>query len=301
MSALETRGLIKAFGGKVAVDRLSMTVPPYAIYGFLGANGAGKTTSLRLILGLLRPDAGGLSLFGEDVARRRSRPRVGALIESPSLYPHLTGRENLDLTRRVLGLPANEIDRVLGIAGLGHAGRQRVGGYSLGMKQRLALARALLGRPRLLILDEPTNGLDPDGIADMRTLLRRLPEMEETTLIVSSHLLGEVQEIATHVGLMHRGRLLVEDRLENVLGGDGAVAVDTADRNAAARLLESAGFVVAEEEQRLLVRGGSPSLRVQPERVAQLLVEQGQQLIHLASHRPSLEHVYHREIARAAA
>lgn len=301
MNALKASGLVKRFGKQAAVDGVSMHVPRGAIYGFLGANGAGKTTTLRLVLGLLRADAGRIMLFGDDVSRRGARPGVGALIEMPSLYPHLSGTENLDLTRRILGLGPAEIDRVLGIVGLRHARAQRVGGYSLGMKQRLALARAMLGRPRLLILDEPTNGLDPNGIADMRRLLKTLPEMEETTLIVSSHLLGEVQEIATHVALMHRGRLLVEDRIDTVLAGDGAVAVATDDGEASRRLLEGAGFRVAVEDGRMMVRGGSPSLAAEPAQIAQLLVERGQRLVHLSRHTPSLEHVYHREIARAAA
>ena len=294
--AIETAGLTKQFRGsdRAAVDGLAMHVPEGAIYGFLGANGAGKTTTLRLLLGLLRPNAGGIRMFGEPV-RGGGRRQVGALIEAPSLYPHLTGVENLAITRRLLGLERSEIGRVLDIVELTGAGNQRVGGYSLGMRQRLAIARALLGRPRLLILDEPTNGLDPEGIRDMRALLRRLPEADGTTLLVSSHLLSEVEQVATHVGMVHRGRLLVEDGLASLLGGEKSVELETCDRAAGATLLRGAGFAVREERGSLVV-DGDPA----PERIARLVVENGLALRHLARRQPSLEHIYHQQLAQAA-
>ena len=307
--ALETSNLTKRFGpstllrtGKAppAVDGVSLTVPRRAIYGFLGANGAGKTTTLRLVLGLLRPDAGEIRLFGRN-SRQGCPGDIGALIETPSPYPHLTGRENLDITRRLLGLGAAEIGRVLEIVDLVHAANRRVGGYSLGMKQRLGIARALLGRPRLLILDEPTNGLDPDGICEMRALLRRLRESGDVTLIVSSHLLSEIEQIATHVGLLHRGRLLLESPLDRLLGGTAAVEVATGDRARTLLLLSQAGFEVEDDDVQdlLLVRRdhGGP---VDPAEIAELLVRQGQRIAHLARHRPSLERLYHRQIALAA-
>jgi ABC-type multidrug transport system ATPase subunit len=299
-NALETQCLTKRFGkGAPAVDAVSIHVPRNAIYGFLGANGAGKTTTLRLVLGLLRPDAGEIRLFGRT--RRRGGAQVGSLIETPSLYPHLTGRENLDLSRRLLGLPRSEIDRVLEIVDLAQAADRRAGAYSLGMRQRLGVARALLGNPRLLILDEPTNGLDPDGIRDMRTLLRRLPEAGDVTLIVSSHLLSEVEQIASHVGLLHQGRLLLESPLDRLLGGTSAVEVATGNRAAAARCLTQAGFAVApaEEGTALLVEGGNGG-GADPAEIAALLVSEGHSLTHLARHRPSLERIYHQQIAKAA-
>ena len=295
--ALETQKLTKRFGrGPAAVDGVSMTVPRQAIYGFLGANGAGKTTTLRLVLGLLRADAGDVRLFGEP---RRAAGRVGSLIETPSPYPHLTGRENLDLTRRLLGLPRAEIDRVLGIVDLADAADRRVGGYSLGMRQRLGIARALLGGPRLLILDEPTNGLDPDGICDMRALIRRLPSAGDVTLIVSSHLLSEVERVATHVGLLHAGRLLLEAPLGELLGHAGAVEVRTAQGADSARLLARAGLRVSRgANETLLVE--EPGAAADPARIASLLVGGGQSLTHLALRRPSLEQVYHQQILLAA-
>ena len=224
---------------------------------------------------------------------------MGALIETPSLYDHLTGRENLDLTRRLLALPEREIDRVLEIVDLDRsAARRRAGGYSLGMRQRLAIARALLGEPRLLILDEPANGLDPDGIRDMRALLRRLPQTGDVTLIVSSHLLSEVELVATHVGLLHRGRLLLEAPLGELVGGSDAVEVGTPDPIAAARLLAGAGFTVDTSRPAhapMLVRSSAPAA------VAALLVGQGLALSHLAARRVSLETLYHERVALAAA
>jgi ABC-2 type transport system ATP-binding protein len=293
--ALETHGLTKIFGKRPpSVDNLSITVPRRSIYGFLGANGAGKTTTLKLVLRLMRPNAGTIRLFGEPASAGLGT--VGALIEAPSLYDHLTGRENLDISRRLLGLPAMEIGRVLEIVGLSHAARQRVGGYSLGMRQRLAIARALLGSPRLLILDEPANGLDPDGIRDMRGLLRQLPETGDVTLIVSSHLLSEVEQVATHVGLIHHGRLLLEAPLAELTDAD-AVEVSAGDLAAAAVILREAGFQIdtgAAPDAPLIVRGGEPA------QIARLLVDRGQALTHLARRRNALEQVYHDHVARAA-
>ena len=298
-AALQTIDLAKRFGPTAAVAGLSMTVPRRAIYGFVGANGAGKTTAIRLVLGLLRPDAGVVRLFGEDA--RAGRNRIGALVEAPALYDHLTGTENLDVSRRLLDLPRTEIDRVLGIVSLGDAGGRRVGTYSLGMRQRLGIARALLGDPALLILDEPTNGLDPDGIRDMRDLLRDLPRHGDVTLIVSSHLLTEVERIATHVGLLHRGRLLAEAPLDHLIGDIPAVEVETADPAAAEAVLRAAALTVAPGSGRRLAVRVADGGTVDPGRVARLLVEAGQHLLHLGTERRSLESVYHACIARAGA
>lgn len=294
-TALLTHDLTKRFADRLAIDRVSLSVPEGAIYGFLGANAAGKTTSLRLVLGLLRPDGGKIELFGQPVGHRAA-PRIGALIEQPSLYPHLTGHENLDITRRLLGLATSEIARVLRIVDLAAAAGQRVGTYSLGMRQRLAIARALLGRPQLVILDEPTNGLDPEGIADMRRLLRRLPEVDGATLIVSSHQLAELEQVATHVGLLHRGRLLLERPIADLLGGERRLEVGTSDPSASALILGRAGYAITREPgSSLLLVDCAPAPAV-----AALLVGQGQSLLHLAPRRATLEQVYHRAIAAAA-
>ena len=213
--AIETIGLTRSFGRRVVVAGVDLAVPERSVFGFLGRNGAGKTTTIRLLLGLLRPSAGSAAIFGLDVGRRRREVagHVGALVEVPSPYAHLTGRENLAITRRLRGAARAEIDRVLEVVGLAGDADRRVGGYSLGMRQRLGVARALVGRPRLLILDEPSNGLDPNGIRDMRRLIASLPEREGVTVFLSSHLLAEVEQCATHVGLMHEGRLVLQSSM----------------------------------------------------------------------------------------
>ncbi len=295
-AALETNGLGRRLGGRAVIDNLSMRVPRRAIYGFLGANGAGKTTTIRMVLGILRAHVGEIRVFGEAVYHGQAR-RIGALVESPALYDHLTGAENLDLTRRILDLPQCEIDRVLELVDLRDAAKRRAGSFSLGMRQRLGIARALLGSPKLLILDEPTNGLDPDGIRDMRVLLQRLPEGGDVTLLISSHLLGEVEAIATHVGLLHAGRLLTEAPLADLLGGPGGVEVVTEDRARAALILREAGFGVRPHAQ---LPGALIVDAAEPADVADLLYQRGARLTHLARHRRPLEQVYQDLRAQAA-
>ena len=215
---IETRGLTRRFGKILAVDDLNLRAPEACVYGFLGPNGAGKTTAIRMLLGLCRPDAGEVHLFGSPLAANRLSlmRRVGALVESPSLYPHLSGRENLEVTRRLLGAPRELIDRALESTKLVQDAHRRVREYSLGMRQRLGLAIALLNKPELLILDEPTNGLDPAGIHEMRDLIRRLPAEFGVTVFLSSHLLSEVEQIASHIGIIHEGRLLFQGPLSEL-------------------------------------------------------------------------------------
>ena len=244
-AAIETRALTRRFKRHLAVDAVSMTVPDKAVYGFLGRNGAGKTTTLKMLLGLIAPTSGAAVIDGVDVAKDRlaAARRVGALLEAHGFYGNLSGRENLDLTRTLLGLPRTEIDRVLEVVEMAeHAGR-RVSDYSLGMRQRLGLARAMLGAPPVLILDEPTNGLDPDGIADMRRFLKALPERTGATVLLSSHLLGEIEQTATHVGILNEGRLVLEDELER-LKADLApeILFQTDDPVRAAALATARGF-----------------------------------------------------------
>ena len=215
---VRTEGLTRRFGGTLAVADVAMTVPERAVYAFVGPNGSGKTTTLKMLLGLIAPTAGRVLIDGLDIAtyRRAIARGVGSLLEAQGFYPNLTGAQNLDLTRRLLGLPAREIDRTLELVDLQSARDRRVAGYSLGMRQRLGIARAMLGSPRLLVLDEPTNGLDPDGIAQMRGFLRDLTERSGATVLVSSHLLSEVEHSASHVGIIHRGRLVREGRLDEL-------------------------------------------------------------------------------------
>jgi len=218
MNAIETASLAKLFPGGHGVHALDLTVPAGAIYGFLGPNGAGKTTTIRLLLSLLRPDAGTVRIFGEPLTahRRGALAHVGALVESPSLYGHLSGRENVEVTRRLVAAPQGRVDAALRLVDLVGDADRLVRTYSLGMRQRLALALALLAEPRLLILDEPANGLDPAGILELRSLLRRLVAEQGITVFVSSHLLAEVEQIATHLGVIDRGRLLFQGTVEQL-------------------------------------------------------------------------------------
>ena len=202
-----TVGLCKRYGNETCVDRLSLKVPEGAVYGFLGPNGAGKTTTLKMLLGLVHPSEGSVRMLGHELTsltRLAVLKEVGSLIESPSYYGHLTARENLEIVRRLRGLPAGEIDEALRTVRLDGQARKPVSHFSLGMKQRLGIAAALMGRPRLLLLDEPTNGLDPSGIQEMRELIRSLPSRYGMTVIVSSHLLGEIDQMADHVGVIRR-------------------------------------------------------------------------------------------------
>jgi len=243
--AIETTNLSRRFGSFVAVDSVSLNVPENTVYGFLGRNGAGKTTTLKLILGLIRPSAGQIRICGHDALAGRTVAAglTGALLEAHGFYRNLTGYENLDLSRRLLGLPRREIDRALDIASMTADAKRRVGGYSLGMRQRLGIARALIGSPRVLILDEPTNGLDPDGISDMRDFLRTLPERAGAAVLVSSHLLSEVEMTAAHIGILHKGRLVAEGPLERLKASLPArLRFDVSEPERANALAQARGF-----------------------------------------------------------
>lgn len=256
-AAIETRDLTRRFKSRLAVDAVSMTVPDKAVYGFLGRNGAGKTTTLKMLLGLLAPTAGTARICGVDVTRDRigAARGVGALLEAHGFYVNLSGRENLDLTRTLLDLPKSEIDRTLDVVEMREHADRRVSDYSLGMRQRLGLARAMLGAPPVLILDEPTNGLDPDGIADMRRFLRALPQRTGATVLLSSHLLGEIEQTATHIGILSEGRLVLEgelDRLKADLAPE--IAFQTDDARRATALAKARGFDLVTAEDGLVAR-----------------------------------------------
>jgi ABC-2 type transport system ATP-binding protein len=295
-AAIETQGLTRRFGQHLAVDRLSMTVPERSVYGFLGRNGAGKTTTLKLLLGLLGPTEGSAKVCGIDVGRDRigAARKVGALLEAHGFYGNLTGRENLDLTRRLMGLPIPEIDRVLEVVDLTDAARRRVSDYSLGMRQRLGLARAMLGAPSVLVLDEPTNGLDPDGIVDMRRFLKALPERTGATVLLSSHLLGEIEQVATHVGIVNEGRLVLEGELEALkaeLAPEIGLRVDDPQR--AAPILRSHDLTVRSEADGLVVRLRPGADHDQATaRLNRDLVEAGVRVFAIGSRRSSLEGIY---------
>ena len=216
---LETNHLVKKHGNTYRVKDVNLRVPERSVYGFLGANGAGKTTTLKLIFGLIRPDEGDVSVFGQKVTaanRLDILRQTGSLIENPGGYGHLTGLENMQIVQKLKGVSEAEIVRTLKTVRLYEQRDKKLKNYSLGMRQRLGLAMALLGDPKLLILDEPTNGLDPAGIQEIRELIRNLPKERDMTVIVSSHLLNEVEQMADHVGIIHHGEMLYQGPLSDL-------------------------------------------------------------------------------------
>ena len=290
-AAIQTRALSRLFPGGHGVHDLALSVPAGSIYGFLGPNGAGKTTTIRLLLGLLQPQAGEVALFGHDLRTQRAKAlaQVGALVESPALYGHLTGRDNLEVTRRLLALPRPRIDAVLERVGLLDDGHRRVREYSLGMRQRLAIAQAMLSSPRLLVLDEPGHGLDPAGILDRRHLLRGLAA-EGITVFVSSHQLGEVEQVATHVGVLRAGRLCFEGRLEELRGRvRPRLLLRCSDNLRARAMLVSHGESVAWQDADTLVLGLEGKT---PAQVNHFLVGHGIDVQHLALEHASLESLF---------
>ena len=224
---LRTRNLSKHYGKRLAVDNLNLEVKRGEIFGFLGPNGAGKTTTIRMALGLIAPSSGNVEILGHDIATHRAHilPRVGALVETPALYLYMSGRNNLRAVGSVLGgVPDERIEAVLELVGLRARQKDRVRTYSLGMKQRLGVAIALLQDPDILILDEPANGLDPAGIVEMRDLMHRLAA-EGKTVFISSHMLSEVQQICTRVAIINLGKLISESSIEELISGRGEFTV----------------------------------------------------------------------------
>jgi lantibiotic transport system ATP-binding protein len=219
MYCLETTSLCHRYAnGESALNGIDLQVPQGSIYGFLGPNGAGKTTTLRLVLGLLKTQQGQISIFGKPLQANRIDilRNIGSLIESPSLYEHLTACENLTVLQKVYQCPKSRIAEVLKLVGLADTGKKKTGEFSLGMKQRMSIAMTLLHRPSLLILDEPTNGLDPNGIIEMRQLLARLNSEDAITVVISSHLLAEIEKVATHLGIIHRGRMVFQGTMDEL-------------------------------------------------------------------------------------
>ncbi len=239
--AVETAGLTKRFGERVAVDAVSLSVPRGTAYGFLGHNGAGKTTLIRMLLGLTRASAGSASVLGLPVPAQRAQAlaRVGAIVEEPSFYPHLTGRENLTGAAAVRGPEAwGRIDGALHRVGLDKRAEDRVGRYSLGMRQRLGVARCLLADPELLILDEPMNGLDPGGMLDMRRMIRALVEEDGRTVFISSHLLDEVEKTCDVAAIIDGGRVIAQGPIDELVAdGAGELVIECDDLERAATLL----------------------------------------------------------------
>jgi lantibiotic transport system ATP-binding protein len=295
-TVIRTSALSRRFGDVLALDRLELEVPRCAVYGFLGPNGAGKTTAIRLLLGLIRATAGEVALFGvrlEPRSRVALLHRVGALVESPTPYPHLTGRENLQVAARLRVLQAGRVDAVLAAVRLERDANRPVRAYSLGMRQRLGLAQALLASPELLALDEPTNGLDPAGIQEVRETLRRLPGETGATVFLSSHLLSEVEQIATDIGVLRQGRLLFQGPIQALQAErQPRVLVRVAAPAGALRALRAGGWSaarVAGQRDAIMVEATSPD---DAARINSMLVLQGLAVNGLETARSSLEEIF---------
>ncbi len=301
MNIIETHDLCKQYGGALRVAHLDLKVPEGCVYGFLGPNGAGKSTTLKMILGLVHPTAGSIQVLGQEMKAANRLPvlrQVGSLIESPSYYGHLTGEENLRIVQTLRGLPEKNIQEALQIVRLDGQRGKKVAHYSLGMKQRLGLAAALLGYPKLLILDEPTNGLDPAGIQEMRELICGLPGRFGMTVVVSSHLLSEIDQMASQVAIIREGELVFQDSLAALHGRSRHhLALRTTDNGAARRLLKEQSIPWQEEAGYLI-------LPILPDekaaRLTRRMGEQGLGVLRLEERQKTLEEIFLELTGKAA-
>jgi ABC-2 type transport system ATP-binding protein len=288
-AAIEVTGLRKRFGPAVALDGISFSVAPGQVTGFVGPNGAGKTTTMRVILGLDAADEGSALIDGQPYAAlRHPLSRVGSLLDAGALHPSRTARNHLLWLAHSQGLPARRVDEALADAGLQAVARRKAGGFSLGMRQRLGIAASLLGAPPVLILDEPFNGMDPEGIVWMRGFLRSLAA-EGGALLVSSHLMSELQDVATHLVVIGRGRLVADTSVAELIAAasDGRISLRTVARSQAATVLASAGATVAVTGPDTLTIAGLTS-----ERVVALLSESSTPFSEVSSHQATLEEAY---------
>lgn len=292
---IETHDLCKSYNGRTVVDHLNLTVPQGCVYGFLGPNGAGKSTSMKMLLGLVHPTGGSVELLGHTMSETNRIPllrQTGSLIESPSGYLHLTARENLAIVADLKGVAHKDIDRVLEIVHLTADANRKVGQYSLGMKQRLGIAMALLGSPKLLVLDEPTNGLDPAGIQEMRELIRTMPTATGATVLISSHLLGEMEQMVEQVGIIDHGRMLFEGPLTELQRhSKGALTLRLLHPAKALPVLQANGLPTA-------AVGEGNTIALPPLRddllagLVQALADSGAGVVGLTQHTRTLEEIF---------
>lgn len=292
-TVIETKALCKQYGPHTAVDHVELHVPQGYVYGFIGPNGAGKSTTMKMLLGLIHPTAGRVRLLGQELTEKSRLPllrQTGSLIESPAGYLHLTAQENLEIVADLKGVPHKDIGRVLDIVHLTQDRNRRVGQYSLGMKQRLGIAMALLGSPKLLILDEPTNGLDPAGIQEMRALIRNMPAATGATVLISSHLLGEMEQMVEQVGIIDHGHILFEGPLTELQRHSrGNVTLRLLDPAKAAPILRANG---------LTAHGDSCVVTLPPLRdslladLVQKLAACGAGVVELTPHTKTLEEIF---------
>lgn len=289
---VETHNLSKSYGGMNRVHQVNLSVEKGQIFGFLGPNGAGKTTTLKMLLGLIKPSEGTVKVFGKDLTTHRPAilSQTGSLIESPSYYGHLTGLENMKVMRRLRNVPSKNIDEALKIVRLENQKHKQADQYSLGMKQRLGIAMALLAFPNLLVLDEPTNGLDPAGIGEIRELIKSLPGQYGITVLLSSHLLSEIEQIATSVGIISDGKLLFQGTMQSLQANNQAtIRFQTPEPAKAEKLLLTHGYMPQVHGNQLILK------YLRDEEVSKLnkaLVEQNIPVTRIEEHKKSLEDIF---------
>ena len=292
-TVIETKALCKQYGPHTAVDHVELHVPQGCVYGFIGPNGAGKSTTMKMLLGLIHPTAGRVRLLGQELTEKSRLPllrQTGSLIESPAGYLHLTAQENLEIVADLKGVPHKDIGRVLDIVHLTQDRDRRVGQYSLGMKQRLGIAMALLGSPKLLILDEPTNGLDPAGIQEMRALIRNMPAATGATVLISSHLLGEMEQMVEQVGIIDHGHILFEGPLTELQRHSrGNVTLRLLDPAKAAPILRANGLTAHSDSCVVTLPPLRDSLLAD---LVQKLAACGAGVVELTPHTKTLEEIF---------
>uniref|UniRef100_UPI00402808BE ATP-binding cassette domain-containing protein n=1 Tax=Gemmiger formicilis TaxID=745368 RepID=UPI00402808BE len=292
-TVIETKALCKQYGPHTAVDHVELHVPQGCVYGFIGPNGAGKSTTMKMLLGLIHPTAGRVRLLGQELTEKSRLPllrQTGSLIESPAGYLHLTAQENLEIVADLKGVPHKDIGRVLDIVHLTQDRNRRVGQYSLGMKQRLGIAMALLGSPKLLILDEPTNGLDPAGIQEMRALIRNMPAATGATVLISSHLLGEMEQMVEQVGIIDHGHILFEGPLTELQRHSrGNVTLRLLDPAKAAPILRANGLTAHSDSCVVTLPPLQDALLAD---LAQKLAACGAGVVELTPHTKTLEEIF---------
>ena len=287
---IETSNLTKKFGKFLAVDQVNLLVPKGGIYGFLGPNGTGKSTTIRMLLGLIKETKGEVKVFGKSIKEERIAilKRIGSMVETPSYYGHLTAYENLEVTRKILGTEKIEIDRVLEIVKLTDVRNKAVRKFSLGMKQRLGIAQALLGKPDLLILDEPTNGLDPSGIIEIRELIKSLPKDYGITILISSHILSEMELMATHVGIINNGKLLFQGSMDDLRKKQKAVIqLEVEPRADVEMYLKNRGIPYKADKRYLYLEPN-----YQPAKINRELIMNGYAVHQLMMKKNSLEEIF---------
>ncbi|MEW9104515.1 ABC transporter ATP-binding protein [Paenibacillus sp.] len=289
---IATRGLSKFYNHVCRVNNINLEVLEGEIYGFLGPNGAGKSTTLKMLLGLAKPTDGRITLFCQELGKHRRTVlnQIGSLIESPSYYGHLTGLENMRVMQKLRGVPSKNVEEALRIVRLENQKNKQVEHYSLGMKQRLGIAMALISYPKLLILDEPTNGLDPAGIGEIRELIKSLPRQYGITVLLSSHLLSEIEQIATSVGIISDGNLLYQGKMETLQERNrSSLAIRTSNNTAAAAWMQNQGYMASLRDECLQIKHMSDQ---QVARLNKELVLSGIDVLRIEERKRTLEDIF---------